>query len=69
MLLITHAVFRGLQDELRRAIATLPNNVNPQMQAGLVAAHRKPELSDYYHTFDQSPFYTWAGSELTPLSS
>lgn len=62
MLSTTHAIFRGLQDELRKAISKLPDNINPQICAGLLNAHRK--LSDYYHTFDQSPFYTWAGSEF-----
>lgn len=62
MLSTTHAVFRGLQEELQKAIAALPKNVNPQIQLGLLNAHRK--LSDYYHSFDQSPFYTWAASKL-----
>ncbi|KAF5310636.1 hypothetical protein D9619_008095 [Psilocybe cf. subviscida] len=59
MLSTTHAVFCGLQDELRSTISTLPNDVDPQIRTRLINAHRK--LSDYYHTFDQSPFYTWAG--------
>jgi hypothetical protein len=61
MLSTTHAVFRGLQEELRKAIAALPETVNPNIKLGLVNAHRK--LSDYYHSFDQSPFYTWATSK------
>lgn len=66
MLSTTHAVFRGLQDELRSTISTLPNDVDPQIRTGLINAHRK--LSDYYHTFDQSPFYTWAGSRLISIA-
>lgn len=62
MLSTTHAVFRGLQEELRKAIAALPENVNPQIRLGLLNAHRK--LSDYYHSFDQSPYYTWAASKF-----
>jgi hypothetical protein len=61
MLSTTHAVFRGLQEELRKAIAALPENVDPQIKLGLLNAHRK--LSDYYYTFDQSPFYTWAAGK------
>jgi hypothetical protein len=60
MLSTTHAVFCGLQEELRKAISALPQNVNAKIKLGLLNAHRK--LSDYYHCFDQSPFYTWAAS-------
>ena len=58
MLLTTHAIFCGLQEELQKAIAALPKNVNSQIKLGLLNAHQK--LSDYYNSFDQSPFYTWA---------
>jgi hypothetical protein len=66
MLSTAHAVFRGLQEELRKAIATLPENVNPQIKLGLLNAQQK--LSDYYYTFDQSPFYTWAASKWLIVS-
>ncbi|KAF8985499.1 hypothetical protein BDQ17DRAFT_1257040, partial [Cyathus striatus] len=62
MLSTMHAVFRGLQDELKKAISALPDNINPQICSGLLKAHRK--LSDYYHHFDQSPYYTWAARKL-----
>ena len=58
MLSTTHAVFRGLQDEIRNIIRTLPPSTSPQLIKGLTDAHRK--LSDYYHTFDESPFYLWS---------
>ena len=61
MLLTTHAVFHGLQEELWKAIAALPKNINPQIKLGLLNAHWK--LSDYYHSFNQLPFYTWAASK------
>ncbi|KAF8974879.1 hypothetical protein BDQ17DRAFT_1268255, partial [Cyathus striatus] len=58
MLLITHAIFCGLQDELKSAIEALPNNISPCIQLGLQNAHKK--LSDYYYHFDKSPYYIWA---------
>jgi hypothetical protein len=67
MLSTTHAVFRGLQEELQKAIASLPETVNPNIKKGLLDAHRK--LSDYYHSFDQSPFYTWAACKSFYFSS
>ena len=53
-----HAIFRGLQDELKDILRALPNSVSPNIKKGLTDAHRK--LSDYYYKFDESPFYTWA---------
>lgn len=53
-----HAIFRGLQDELKDILCALPNSVSPNIKKGLTDAHRK--LSDYYYKFDESPFYTWA---------
>ncbi|KAG6864523.1 hypothetical protein C0991_008985 [Blastosporella zonata] len=58
MLSMTHLVFQGLQDHICQIIAALPQNVNPAIKAGLLAAHQK--LSKYYYCFDQSPFYMWA---------
>lgn len=67
MLSTTHAIFRGLQDNLRHILKELPNSVPPELKAGLTDAHRK--LSDYYHKFDESPYYTWAAREFLLLSS
>jgi hypothetical protein len=58
MLSTTHAIFRGLQEDLKNILRHLPNSVLPQIKFGLVDAHRK--LSDYYYRYDESPFYTWA---------
>jgi hypothetical protein len=58
MLSTTHAIFRGLQDEIKDILRSLPDSVSPRIKHGLTDAHRK--LSDYYYQFDASPFYTWA---------
>jgi hypothetical protein len=54
----THAIFRGLQDDIKDILRGLPDSVSPKIKLGLTDAHRK--LSDYYYKFDESPFYTWA---------
>ncbi|KAJ6613889.1 hypothetical protein B0H10DRAFT_1951159 [Mycena sp. CBHHK59/15] len=58
MLSFTTAIFRGLQDNIRTTIKTLPIGTPSVLRNGLLEAHRK--LSDYYYKFDQSPYYTWA---------
>jgi hypothetical protein len=58
MLSTTHAIFRGLQDDIKDILRSLPDSVSPKVKLGLTDAHRK--LSDYYYQFDASPFYTWA---------
>jgi hypothetical protein len=58
MLSTTHAIFRGLQDDIKNILRNLPNSVSPKIKLGLMDAHRK--LSDYYYQYDASPFYTWA---------
>ena len=58
MLSTTHAIFRGLQDEIKDILRSLPNSVSPKIKLGLTDVHRK--LSDYYYQYDASPFYTWA---------
>jgi hypothetical protein len=58
MLSTTHAIFRGLQDDIKNILCGLPNSVPPRIKLGLTNAHRK--LSDYYYQFDASPFYAWA---------
>ncbi|KAJ7588247.1 hypothetical protein C8J56DRAFT_785909, partial [Mycena floridula] len=58
MLSSTHAIFRGLQDDLRDILHELPDLTSPALKQGLLASHRK--LSDYYYKFDESPFYVWA---------
>ena len=58
MLSTTHAVFRGLQDQIKENVLNLPDNVSPLLRYGLLSAHRK--LSDYYYKFDESNYYTWA---------
>ena len=64
MLSSTYAIFCGLQEELWETLCSLPNSTSPQLVKGLTDAHLK--LSDYYHTFDTSPFYSW--SSLLSLS-
>ncbi|GLB44045.1 putative protein dimerization activity [Lyophyllum shimeji] len=58
MLSTTLAIFRGLQDEIKSILRSLPLNTDPRLKQGLLDAHEK--LSDYYYKFDESPFYTWA---------
>ena len=58
MLSTTHAIFRGLQDDIKGILRSLPDAVSPKIKVGLTDAHRK--LSDYYYQYDASPFYTWA---------
>jgi hypothetical protein len=58
MLSTTHAIFRGLQDDIKGILRNLPNSVSPRIKLGLTDAYRK--LSDYYYQYDASPFYTWA---------
>jgi hypothetical protein len=52
MLSTTHAVFRGLQDDLRTILRDLPSSVSLSIKKGLTDAHRK--LSDYYYKYDES---------------
>ncbi len=61
MISTTHAIFRGLQDNLRTILRSLPNTVAPGIVAGIMQAHRK--LSDYFTKFDECPYYTWAASK------
>ena len=58
MLSSIHAIFRGLEEDLQDIIRSLPNSMSPRLMKGLADAHRK--LSDYYQTFDESPFYIWS---------
>ena len=58
MLSTMHVIFRGLQDDIKNILRSLPDTVSPNIILGLTDAHRK--LSDYYYEFDPSPFYTWA---------
>src|ERR1700678_1788910 len=58
MLSSIHAIFRGLEEDLKDIIRSLPNSTSPRLMKGLTDAHRK--LSDYYQTFDESPFYIWS---------
>ena len=61
----THAIFRGLQDDIKTALRSLPDSVSPNAKLGLTDAHRK--LSDYYYQYDTSPFYTWAAHRCAHL--
>lgn len=65
MLSYTHAIFRGLQEDLRLSLKQLPFSTPSVLRNGLLEAHRK--LSDYYYKMDQSPFYTWAARECSFL--
>ncbi|KAF8223262.1 hypothetical protein L208DRAFT_1317767, partial [Tricholoma matsutake] len=58
MLSTTHAIFWGLQEDIKGILQSLPAPVSPRIKHGLIDAHTK--LSDYYHKYDESPFYTWA---------
>jgi hypothetical protein len=61
MLSTTHAIFRGLQEDIQTSIAELPEKVPSKLKAALIKSHCK--LSDYYTKFDDSPYYTWASCE------
>jgi hypothetical protein len=65
MLSTAHAIFCGLQDEVRNALRSLPDSTSPMIKDGLLAAHQK--LSEYYYRFDISPFYIWAACESYPF--
>jgi hypothetical protein len=67
MLSSTHAIFRGLQDDVRNSLAALPDSAPAMLRTGLMKAHQK--LSDYYTKLDESPYYIWAACEysLSPL--
>ena len=58
MLSTTHAIFWGLQDEIKEILWNIPESVSPNIKQGLIDTHTK--LSDYYYKYDESPFYTWA---------
>ncbi|EJD42082.1 hypothetical protein AURDEDRAFT_67986, partial [Auricularia subglabra TFB-10046 SS5] len=59
MLSSVHAIFRGLQQSLREALAALPADCNVRLKTTILESFRK--LSDYYWKFDnESPFYLWA---------
>jgi hypothetical protein len=67
MLSTSHAVFRGLQEDLRDIIRDLPNSVSPSLKKGLTDAHRK--LSDYYYKIDQSPYYLWSSCKSKKINA
>ncbi len=58
MLSTTHAIFRGLQEHVRKIYCDLPTGTAPKIMDGLLNLHKK--LSDYYYKYNQSPFYIWA---------
>ena len=62
MLSTVHAIFCGLQDHARQALADLPDSAPHQLTNSLIEAHKK--LSDYYYCSDESPYYTWAACML-----
>lgn len=66
MLSTTHAIFRGLQEDIRESIRTLPEDTPVRLKNSLVNAHRK--LSDYYTKLDESPLYLWSSCEFRFLS-
>lgn len=55
MLSHTHAIFFGLQEDLRTSIRELPTSTPSSLRNGLVRVHEK--LSDYYYKTDASPLY------------
>ena len=58
MLSTTHAIFYGLQDDIKMILHGLLVTVPWAIKKGLLDTHEK--LSDYNHKFDESLFYTWA---------
>lgn len=67
MLSTTHFIFRGLQEELKKILRELPDNVSSGIKAGILKAHWK--LSDYFYKFDESPYPTWASRMLSVMFS
>ena len=63
MLSTTHAIFHGLQDEIKSILQSLDNDVPDNIKASLLKAYCK--LSDYFYKFDTSPYPLWAVSEHT----
>jgi hypothetical protein len=59
------AIFSGLQNELRDALRTLPDNTPPKLWKGLVNPHHK--LSNYFFETNESPFYVWAACEFISM--
>ncbi|KIK78006.1 hypothetical protein PAXRUDRAFT_17123 [Paxillus rubicundulus Ve08.2h10] len=53
-----YVIFKGLQDDLKKNLAELPNDTPQHVRNALTHTHRK--LSDYYYKYDQSPLYVWA---------
>ncbi|KAJ7088226.1 hypothetical protein C8R43DRAFT_863413, partial [Mycena crocata] len=51
----THAMFRGLEQQLKDTLKKLPPSTDPALKKGLIEAHTK--LSDYYAKFDESRYY------------
>ncbi|KAJ7017817.1 hypothetical protein C8F04DRAFT_1199885 [Mycena alexandri] len=49
---------RDLRTKLKKKLAALPEEANPELVQGFNNAHRK--LSDYYYKYDQSPVDIWA---------
>jgi len=58
MLSMAHAIFWGLQEDIKGILRSLPATVSSHIKHGLIDVHTK--LSDYYHKYDESPFCTWA---------
>jgi hypothetical protein len=58
MLSTTHAVLRGLQEDICNILRGLPDTVPPCLKKGLTDVHLK--LSTYYYKIDESPFYLWS---------
>ncbi|PPQ82480.1 hypothetical protein CVT26_012859, partial [Gymnopilus dilepis] len=55
----THAIFRGLQEELRDILRALPPSTSPRLIQALTDAHGK--LGEYYHNLiTESPYYLWS---------
>jgi hypothetical protein len=62
MLSTTHTIFQGLQGDIKGILCSLSTMGSPHIKHGLIDVHMK--LSDYYHKYDKSPFYTWAACML-----
>jgi hypothetical protein len=65
MLSTIHAIFHGLQEDLRDILRDLPDTVSPSLKKGLTDALLK--LSDYYYKIDESPYYLWSSRTSSNL--
>src|ERR1700729_705996 len=61
MLSSTHAIFHGLQEDIRNSLTELPNSAPAKLKTSLIKAHRK--LRVIVTKLNKSPYYVWSSCE------